>query len=61
MTACAHSGCSCDVEGPKAFIQDGETYCSGPCAAGEGCDHTDCNCSQQQLAREPSSRSTTSV
>ncbi len=61
MTACAHTGCSCDVEGPKAFVQDGETYCSSACAAGEGCDHTDCNCSMEQSAREPNSRSTTSV
>jgi Prokaryotic metallothionein len=51
MTACAHEGCSCRVEDPKAFVQDGETYCSSACAAGKGCDHGDCNCST--AAREP--------
>ena len=61
MTTCAHEGCSCDVEGPKAFVQGGKTYCSSSCAAGEGCEHTDCNCSMEQSAREPSSESTTSV
>jgi hypothetical protein len=61
MTTCAHEGCSCEVEGPKAFVQDGEAYCSSACAAGEGCDHTDCNCSAQQQIREPNSRTTTSV
>jgi hypothetical protein len=61
MTACAHEGCSCEVEGPKAFVQDGKTYCSSACAAGEGCDHSDCNCSTEQSVREPSSRSSTRV
>ena len=61
MTACAHKDCSCEVEGPKAFVQDGESYCSSGCAAGEGCEHTDCNCSTQQPDREPGRRSTTTV
>lgn len=61
MTACAHSECSCEVEGPKAFVQNGKTYCSSSCAAGEGCEHGDCNCSSQQPAGEPNSRTTTSV
>jgi hypothetical protein len=60
MTTCAHTACSCEVEGPKAFVQDGETYCSSGCAAGEGCGHTDCNCTQQS-EREPRNRSTTTV
>ncbi len=41
---CAHDGCSCNVEGPRAFVQEGRTYCSSACAAGGGCEHTDCNC-----------------
>jgi hypothetical protein len=41
---CAHEGCSCRVEGPKAFVQNGAAYCSSACAAGGGCEHTDCNC-----------------
>jgi hypothetical protein len=61
MTACAHTDCSCEAEGPQAFVQDGKTYCSSACAAGEGCDHIDCNCSTQQSASEPNSRSTASV
>jgi hypothetical protein len=61
MTTCAHTGCSCEVESPKAFVQDGETYCSSGCAAGEGCEHTDCNCTTQQSEREPRNRSTTAV
>ena len=44
MTPCAHQDCSCQVEGPKAFVRDGRTYCSSGCAAGNGCDHTSCNC-----------------
>jgi len=66
MTACAHTGCSCDVEVPKAFVQYGETYCSSGCAAGEGCEHTDCSCSTQQPEGERnkpdrSKRSTTTL
>ena len=44
MGKCAHDGCSCKVEEPKAFVQDGRTYCSSACAAGGGCEHSNCNC-----------------
>jgi hypothetical protein len=43
-TSCAHKGCGCKAEGPKAFVSGGNAYCSSECAAGEGCSHTDCNC-----------------
>jgi len=65
MANCAHTGCSCDVEGPKAFVQDGKTYCSSGCAAGEGCEHTDCSCSTQistdTSGKARSKQSTTAV
>ena len=60
MATCAQAGCSCDVEGPKAFVQDGKTYCSSGCAAGEGCEHTDCSCSTQS-SEHARSKSTTAV
>jgi hypothetical protein len=41
---CAHEGCSCRVEGPKAYVKGGATYCSSACAAGTGCNHGDCDC-----------------
>jgi len=59
MTTCAHTGCSCDVEGPKAFVQDGQTYCSSGCAAGEGCEHTDCSCSTQSSSTQSSEKART--
>jgi hypothetical protein len=41
---CAHDGCHCKVDAPKAFVQDGRTYCSSGCASGQGCEHGSCNC-----------------
>ena len=48
QSQCAHDGCSCRVEGSKAFIQDGRAYCSSACAAGGGCEHGDCHCGGQK-------------
>jgi hypothetical protein len=45
---CACKACKCEVEPNKAVKQDGQAYCSEPCAQGhknhKGCGHLGCPC-----------------
>lgn len=49
---CSHDPCDCRVADDETHVKDdsGGIYCSEDCRDGNGCDHPDCGCAQQQDA-----------